>query len=540
MMGDDRLPKRPSDVAVDRRTFLKLAGCTVAYHSLPRFAAAQSSPTAATSGTAAAGSALAGARTLAETCLATLKKLGAGYGDIRIGHYRSQTLAARDARLEAIEDAESLGFGVRVLDRGAWGFAASNRLTEEEVARVTREAVAVARASALALDQPVVLAPEPVHANARYVSPFRIDPFSVAVDDKIGLLLQVNEALKRNPGVKVAQSSMYFWRRDQLFASSEGSLIETLVIRSTASETASAVDEDDSQDRSYNIPALHAGYEHVLDGDLKGNAERVAAQAVEKLKAAELGEGQADLILNPEHLSLVIHESCGHASELDRALGYEANYAGTSFLTTDKLGGFRYGAPIVNLVADNVHPTGLASVGFDDDGVECQRWDIVREGVFVGYSDNREVAPRVGGTRSHGSCRADSWGSIPIVRIANVGLEPGGGKVEDLIADTRRGIYIEGHGSWSIDQRRWNMQFGGDAFWEIVNGKRERMLKNVIYQSVTPEFWGACDAVCSADEWESHGFLTCGKGQPGQSGHMTHGASPARFRKMKILASRKG
>jgi TldD protein len=513
---------------LDRRTFLKLAGLTVAYNTLPRlvFPAPPdfNSPS--------------GPRALGASCLETLKRLGAGYGDIRIGHYRTQSLSARDERLESIRDSESIGFGVRVLDRGAWGFAASNLLTPEEVDRVTREAVAVARASALALKEPVTLAGEPVHQDVRYVSPCVQDPFGVSVEDKIALLLQVNATLKKNPTVKSAQSWMYFWRRQQLFMSSEGSLIETLIIRSAANESASAVDESDSQDRSYAIPALNAGYEHIVAGNMLGNAERVAAQAEEKLKAAESPEGTYDLVLDSEHLSLVIHESCGHASELDRALGYEANYAGTSFLTTDKLGAFRYGAPIVNLVADNVRPASLASVGYDDDGVQCQRWDIVREGTFVGYSDNREVAPRVGGTRSHGSCRADSWGSIPIVRIANVGLEPGDARLEDLIADTKRGIYIEGQGSWSIDQRRWNLQFGGDAFWEIVDGKRTRMLKNVIYQSVTPDFWGACDAICDASHWQDHGFLTCGKGQPGQAGHMTHGSSPARFRGMKVLGAK--
>jgi TldD protein len=404
---------------------------------------------------------------------------------------------------------------------------------------VTREAVAVARASALASKEPVVLAPEPVHAGARYESPCVKDPFAVPVEEKIALLLQVNAALKKNPAIKVAQSSMFFWRRQQLFASSEGSMIESALVRAQASETASAVGESDSQDRGYAIPPLHAGYEHILAGDLLGNAERVAAEAEEKLKAAESPEGTFDLILDPEHLALVIHESAGHSTELDRALGYEANYAGTSFLTPDKLRTFRYGAPIVNIVADNTRPASLASVGFDDDGVECQRWDIVREGTFVGYSDNREVAPKVGVARSHGSCRADSWSSIPIVRIANVGLEPREGRLADLIADTKRGIYIEGQGSWSIDQRRWNLQFGGDAFWEIADGKRTRMLKNVIYQSVTPEFWGACDAICGRDEWRDHGFLTCGKGQPGQSGHMTHGASPARFRNLKVIGARR-
>jgi TldD protein len=463
-----------------------------------------------------------------------LRKLGVGYGDIRLGHYRQQSLAARDERLESAAESESAGFGVRVLDRGAWGFAASNQLTSAEIERVTREAVAIARASALAMQAPVELAAEPVHQDVRYASPCERDPFAVPLAEKVALLLAVNAALKRG-AVKVAESRMRFHRRHQLFASLEGSTIETVIVQAGASETASAVGSDDSQERGYEIPTANAGYEHIAAGDLLGHAERVAAEAEEKLKAAPCPGGTYDLVLDPHHLSLVIHESCGHASELDRALGYEANYAGTSFLSPGDAGKFRYGSPIVHLVADNLRPGSLASLGFDDEGVACQRWDIVRAGTFVGFSDSREVAPRIGGGRSHGSCRADSWGSIPIVRIAIVGLEPGDAQIDALLADTKHGIYIEGRGSWSIDQRRWNMQFGGDAFWEIVNGKRVRMLKNVIYQATTPDFWGACDAVCDQSHWQAHGFTNCGKGQPGQSGHMTHGASHARFRQLKVL-----
>jgi len=486
----------------------------------------------------AGASPMAPSRVLAGECLALLRKLKVGYGDIRLGHYRTQSLSAKDERLESAAENESTGFGVRVLDRGAWGFAASNQLTSAEVERVTREAAAIARASAMAIETPVVLADEPVHKDVRYASPCEQDPFAIPLADKVALLMAVNAALKKGGAIKVAESRLGFRRRHQLFASLEGSTIETVIVISSANETAYAVGDNDSQERSYDIPAANSGWEYVLAGDLLGHAALVAAEAEEKLKAAQSPGGTYDLILDPRHLSLVIHESCGHASELDRALGYEANYAGTSFLAPQDAGKFRYGSKVVNLVADNVRPQSLASLGYDDEGVAGQRWDIVREGTFVAFSDNREVARKVGSQRSHGSCRADSWGSIPIVRIANVGLEPGTGKLDDLIADTKHGIYIDGTGSWSIDQRRWNMQFGGDAFWEIENGKKKRMLKNVLYQSITPEFWGACDAVCDASQWQAHGFLTCGKGQPGQSGHMTHGASPARFRNIKVLAAK--
>jgi TldD protein len=235
-----------------------------------------------------------------------------------------------------------------------------------------------------------------------------------------------------------------------------------------------------------------------------------------------------------------MHESCGHPSELDRALGYEANYAGTSFLTTEKRGTFRYGSPHVSLVADNREPETLAATGYDDDGVACQQWDIVRDGIFVGYCTNREVAPKIGEMRSRGSNRADSWGSVPIVRIANIGLEPGTATLDELLADVKRGIYIEGHGSYSIDQRRYNFQFGGDAFWMIENGKRTHMVRDVIYHGITPEFWGSCDAVADRLHRRRYGFITCGKGQPSQSGWMTHAASHARFRNVNVIGGQAG
>lgn len=244
-------------------------------------------------------------------------------------------------------------------------------------------------------------------------------------------------------------------------------------------------------------------------------------------------------MLDPAHLSLTIHESVGHATELDRALGYEANYAGTTYLTPDRLGSFRFASDVVNLVADNTEPGTLAATGYDDDGVSGQRWDIVREGVFVGYSANREVASKIGLPRSTGSCRADGWASIPIVRIANVGLEPGDGRLDDMIADIKRGIYIEGRGSYSIDQRRYNFQFGGDAFWLIENGKRTHMIRDAIYHGIAPEFWNKCDAVADASHRRRYGFINCGKGQPGQSGWMTHAASHARFRGVDVITGGK-
>ncbi|MBX3335792.1 MAG: TldD/PmbA family protein, partial [Nitrospira sp.] len=332
-------------------------------------------------------------------------------------------------------------------------------------------------------------------------------------------------------------SSASLWaRRDKkLFVSTEGSHLEFDLLAGQGDCTATALHDGRFASRSFNTPHLRKGYELIEEADFLREATRVAHQAVEKVHAPVVDVGQYDLVLDPEHLSLTIHESCGHPSELDRALGYEANYAGTSFLTTDKRGTFRYGSPDVNLVADNTEPETLAATGYDDDGVKCQRWDIIRDGIFVGYCTNREVAPKVGEAQSRGSNRADGWGHVPIVRIANIGLEPGSASIDQLIADVKRGIYIEGHGSYSIDQRRYNFQFGGDAFWLIENGRRSHMLRDVIYHGITPEFWNSCDGVADQSTRRRYGFITCGKGQPGQSGWMTHASSPARFRRIEVI-----
>jgi TldD protein len=354
------------------------------------------------------------------------------------------------------------------------------------------------------------------------------------------LLLETMEILHRQAGI--ARSSAMLWaRRDKkLFASTEGSNIQFDLLAVHGEFDATAVHDGRFASRSFNTPHLRTGYELIEEARFLHEAPRIAQEAFEKVNAPPVEAGQYDLLLDPEHLSLTIHESCGHPSELDRALGYEANYAGTSFLTPDKLGVFRYGSPHVNLTADNTEPETLAATGYDDDGVSCQRWDIIREGRFVGYCTNREVAPKIGHPRSRGSNRADSWASMPIVRIANIGLEPGTSTVNDMIVDIRRGIAIEGHGSFSIDQRRYNFQFGGDAFWLIENGRRTHMLRDVIYHGITPEFWGRCDAVADASHRRRFGFITCGKGQPGQSGWMTHAAAHARFRNISVIRGKAG
>jgi len=470
----------------------------------------------------------------AELALKRITAAGAEYGDIRIQDSSTEQIDGEDRRIASIKDVRDTGFGIRVLYRGAWGFAASSILSLEEVPRVADLAIEIARGSASIAIEKVRLALEPVYRD-RIVTPYRIDPFTIPIEKKADLLLTTMEALHRESGI--ARSSASLWaRRDQkLFVSTEGSHVEFDLLAGQGECTATALHDGRFASRSFNTPHLRKGYELIEEADFLREASRVAAQAVEKVKAPVVDAGCYDLVLDPEHLSLTIHESCGHPSELDRALGYEANYAGTSFLTTEKLGSFRYGSSHVNLVADNTEPDTLAATGYDDDGVQCQKWDVIREGIFVGYCTNREVAPKIGESRSRGSNRADGWGSVPIVRIANIGLEPGSATVDQLIADVKRGIYIEGHGSYSIDQRRYNFQFGGDAFWLIEQGQRTHMLREVIYHGITPEFWNSCDGVADRSARGRYGFITCGKGQPGQSGWMTHAASPARFRTVQVI-----
>ncbi|UVT15749.1 MAG: TldD/PmbA family protein [Nitrospira sp.] len=470
----------------------------------------------------------------AELALKRIAASGAEYGDIRIQDSTTEHLEGEDRRIASIRDLHDRGFGVRVLYHGAWGFAASSILSLEEVPRVADLAVEIAKSSASVAIEKVRLAAEPVYRD-RVVTPYRIDPFSVPLEKKADLLLQTMDTLQRQSGI--ARSSAGLWaRRDKkLFVSSEGSHLEFDLLAGQGECTATALHEGRFASRSFNTPHLRKGYELIEEADFLREASRVAGQAVEKVRAPAVDAGHYDLVLDPEHLSLTIHESCGHPSELDRAIGYEANYAGTSFLTTDKPGNFRYGSPAVNLVADNTESGTLAATGYDDDGVLCQQWDIVRNGIFVGYCTNREVAPKIGESRSRGSNRADGWANIPIVRIANIGLEAGEATRDQLIEDVQRGIYIEGHGSYSIDQRRYNFQFGGDAFWLIENGRRTHMLRDVIYHGITPEFWNSCDGVADRTSRRRYGFITCGKGQPGQSGWMTHAASPARFRRVQVI-----
>jgi TldD protein len=491
-------------------------------------------------------------KTLADVALSKAKSLGCSYADIRINRYRNQTvsLSTRPDRsagmmgkvnnVPAVFETGSFGFGVRVLHSGTWGFAASPRVTKDEIARITTEAVGIAKANAALQKKPVQLAPVAAYQD-KWATPFKKDPFEVPIQDKLALLQSVHDKARTTKGVMQVQSSMVFRSEDKYFASSEGSNIQQLILQTAPTFGATAVDfmTRKNKQRSYQIAPKTAGYEHIETCGLLESAERVGAEAVEHLSAPSVAPGIKDIILMPSHLALVIHESIGHSTELDRALGYEANFAGTSFVAPpDKvLGKLEIGSKLMNIVGDRTLPQAMATVGYDDDGVKATSFDIIKEGVFVGYQTIRDQAHLVGEKASRGCCNADSFDSIPFQRIPNVWLKPGkdGTSLDDLIAQVQDGILIDGRGSWSIDHQRYNFQFGGDAFWEIKNGKKGAMLADVAYQSKTTDFWHALAGTADQRFWENFGLTNDGKGQPQQVNAMSHGCAPSLFRGINVL-----
>ncbi len=475
-------------------------------------------------------------RDLAMRALDTARQRGAGYADVRIVHFRSESVAVRNRNVEALTSDESLGFGVRVIVDGYWGFAASHNMTLEDADGVGAEAVRGAGASARGRGPRADIGP-PQSVSGTYRTPVGRDPFAVSLDDKISLLLGSNETMLSVPNIISAEGSVYCQREDKVFASSEGTYIEQELYETGCGLEAKAVDEGEVQNRSYpNSVGRHQGtegWEFVERYDLAGNASRVAEEASALLRAKTMEPGTTTVILDGSQVALQIHESCGHPIELDRVLGTEAAFAGTSFLTTDKLGTFMYGSPIVNMTADATIPGGLGSFGFDDEGVPAQSTPIVREGLFLGYLTSRETAAALG-QRSNGTMRADGWNRIPLIRMTNVSLEAGGWTLEDMIADTDDGIYMETNRSWSIDDKRLNFQFGTEVGREIKNGQLGDLVKNPTYTGITPRFWGSCDAIANRDHWVVWGTPNCGKGQPEQVAHTGHGASPARFRNVQV------
>jgi TldD protein len=479
-------------------------------------------------------------KALANLALDVARSRGATYADVRVVERREQTVRVKNGDVEALSETTDRGLGVRVVAEGAWGFASSASLARQHIEDAAALAVEIARASALTREKPVDLGP-PVTNTGTYRTPVEIDPFSVAADDKIALLLEADRGMRRANGVKVTRGALVSIREKKVFANTEGAFTDQEIIETGAGIVALAVDDDEVQQRSYpnsfGRDQRTLGWEYVEDIDLPGNAERVASEAVALLSAAPCPSTVTTLILGPTQLALQIHESCGHPTELDRVFGTEAAYAGTSFLTPDKLDAFRYGSSAVNLTADATLPGGLGTFGWDDEGVAAQRVELVKGGRFVGYLTSRESAVQLaklkGGcseaTRSGGAMRASGWNRIPLIRMTNVSIEPGTWDLDDLVGDTDEGIYMETNRSWSIDDKRLNFQFGTEIGYEITNGRLGRMLKNCTYTGMTPRFWCSCDAVCNEDYWEIWGTPNCGKGQPSQIAHTGHGAAPARF-----------
>jgi len=482
-------------------------------------------------------------REYTDRALDTAKANGATYADIRVIRSQTEAIAVKNGIVQGLTQDESIGFGVRVVADGAWGFASSSQLTHEEIDRVSSLAVRIAKASARANSEPVNLGPPEVHVDT-YVTPHEIDPFTVSLEDKIDLLLAADKESRSVEGVALTAPRMNFLKRRKTFASTEGSFIEQTIIESAVGNRVSAVSQGEVQVRSYpnmfGTQQETGGYEVVNKWDIVGNARQIGEEAVALLSAPQCPSKTTTVILGASQLALQVHESCGHPIELDRVFGTEAAYAGTSFLTPEKYRSFRYGSDVVNIVADAVTPGGLGTYGYDDEGVPAQSTQIIENGMFVGYLTSRETATQLrkihpdAPERSNGAMRASDWNRLPIIRMNNVSLMPGEWTFDDLIADTDDGIYMTMNKSWSIDDRRLNFQFGTEMAFEIKNGKLGQMYKNPTYTGITPQFWAGCDAICDKDHWTVWGTPNCGKGEPGQAARVAHGTAPSRFRNVQV------
>ena len=477
------------------------------------------------------------------------RRNGAEFADARVARTRTSSVRSRERQITGVVEGDTIGLGVRVLVAGTWGFGASRELTKAGAAAAAREAVAIARANRVPDADRVRLAPTPVVADGRWQTPYATDPFSVPVEEKADLLLRTNDAALRTRRVSFVTSSMLFVKDEKSYANTDGSFTQQTTIRSWMPFTATAVSSDrtDFQSRGEVIAPMGRGYEYLLEQKPVEHAPQWAEQAVEKLGAKPVQVGRYDLVLHPSHLFLTIHESVAHPTELDRALGYEANYAGTSFMAPPRevLGKLKVGSPLMHIVGDREQRGSLAAIGWDDDGVKPDRFDIIRDGVLVDYQTTREQAPMMDwwysrrGTpvRSHGCSYAQTWADVQFQRMPNVSLMPGDKDLgwDDLIAATDRGIAIFSRGSYSIDQQRYNAQFGGQLFYEIKGGKITGMLKDVAYQMRTPDFWASLDLLGGRTSYELGGTFNDGKGQPGQANAVSHGCPPSRFRNINVV-----
>ncbi|WP_444895546.1 TldD/PmbA family protein [Microbulbifer sp. SSSA005] len=540
---------------MERRKFLQLSGAGLGVSMLPL-----SGNLVAESKLTQSGIDLSVKKEFADVALNTATKLGATYADVRIGRYLNQYVITREMKVQDVVNTESIGMGIRVIANGTWGFAATNDLTADGVARATRQAVATAKANSKYQQEPVQLAPVKGHGEVSWQTPIQKNAMQIPLADKVDLLMDVNKSAM-DAGASYINSMLYLVNEQKYFASTDGSYIDQDVHRLWAPFSVTAVDKKTGGFRTRQglSQPVGRGFEY-LDGraedkiqaqtvlyrdsyDMAEDARLAAQHAKEKLTAKSVKPGKYDLVLDPSHLWLTIHESVGHPLELDRVLGYEANFAGTSFATIDKWrsGKFQYGSDKVNLFADKVQPGSLGAVGYDDEGVKTRNWDLVKDGVLVNYQATRDQVHMLGQKESHGCCYADSWSSVQFQRMSNVSLLPGKEElsVDDMIKDVEKGIYIVGAGSFSIDQQRYNFQFGGQLFYEIEDGKITGMVEDVAYQSNTQEFWNACSQVCDQNDYRLGGSFFDGKGQPMQTSAVSHGSSTARFDGINVINTKR-
>jgi TldD protein len=495
---------------------------------------------------------------MADVALNTAKSMGATYADARIGRYLNQYVFTREDKVQNVVNTESFGIGIRVIANGTWGFSSTNDVTEDGIKKATQHAVSIAKANAKIQKEPVVLAPVQGHGEVSWKTPIKKDFKEVPISEKVDLLLSANAAAMEN-GANFVNSALFMVNEQKYFASTDGSYIDQDVHRIWPTFNVTAIDRAAGKFKTRQALSapMGMGYEYMdglesekLSGpegitlynrsyDIVEDAALAAKQAKQKLTAKSVEAGKYDLVLEPNHLGLTIHESVGHPLELDRVLGYEANYAGTSFATMDKWKSknFNYGSDIVNIVADKTQVGSLGAVGYDDEGVKTKKWDLIRNGTLVNYQAIRDQVHMIDQNESHGCCYAQSWEDVQFQRMPNVSLEPGTEKysLQDMIKDVDKGIYILGRGSYSIDQQRYNFQFGGTLFYEIKDGEIVGMLDDVAYQSNTQEFWNSCVKICDKDDYRLFGSFFDGKGQPSQVSAVSHGSSTSRFNGINVI-----
>ncbi len=544
------MPRSPGGQEMDRRDFLKITGLGVGTLVIPltgRIISAEE---------LLVPDDIRSKKVLSDIALDAATKGGASYADARIGRYLRQFVITREDRVENIVNTETTGIGIRVIANGTWGFSATSALNPDDVAKTARHAVAIAKANSKIQVEPVRLAPVKGVGEVSWRTPIKRNAMEVPIEDKVDLLMEVNKAAM-DAGANFVNSTLFLVNEKKYFASTEGSYIDQDIHRLWAPMTVTAVDKESGKFRSRNglSEPVGMGWEY-LEGrkedkvpgittrygdsyDMVEDAKMAAEQARAKLTARSVEPGKYTLVLDPSHLWLTIHESVGHPLELDRVLGYEANYAGTSFATLDKWesGDFLFGSPIVNFFADKIQPLSLGLVAYDDEGVKTKQWDLVKDGILVNYQATRDQVHILGEKASHGCCYADSWSSLQFQRMPNVSLEPGKDEyaVDEMIADVENGIYIIGRGSYSIDQQRYNFQFGGQLFYEIKDGEITEMIEDVAYQANTQEFWNACTKICDKRDYRLGGSFFDGKGQPGQVSAVSHGCPTSRFDGINVI-----